>query len=259
MVTGTGQNFTTFFVPGDIIRAGGQVRTIQAVTDDTHLTTFSAPGVVPQSIPPGTSYEKVGVKTTLDRFKAQNGFVADEASAVFFNAGDLGFGRSMHMWRSGATVAYYVSNYPNVEAARLGTSLIATVAMDYSPNPLGGPPYTKFYVYNNAGARVNNADLDGRGAKFIPRLCLICHGGQYVPPNSANQGNMGARFIAFDLESYLYSGFDPAFSRTNQEEEFRKLNRVVLENTNPTPAAQQLIEGWYGGPGGAAITGENGQ
>ena len=157
----------------------------------------------------------------------------------------------MEVWSDGGL---YVSNYPTwrrrgwEESDRdSGDGLLA--------NPLGGPPYTKFYVYNNAGARVNNADLDGRGAKFIPRLCLICHGGQYVPPNSANQGNMGARFIAFDLESYLYSGFDPAFSRTNQEEEFRKLNRVVLENTNPTPAAQQLIEGWYGGPGGAAITG----
>src|SRR5439155_712148 len=83
--------------------------------------------------------------------------------------------------------AYYVSNYPNVEAARLGIGLIATVAMDYSPNPLGGAPYTKFYVFNSNGARVNFADLDGRGAKYVPRLCIICHAGQYTPPNNINR------------------------------------------------------------------------
>jgi hypothetical protein len=248
-VTGAGTTFNSFFVNGDIIRAPagtGQPRTIQKVVDDQHLITFSVlPDPGPPSIPPGTGYEKVGVKTTLDRFKSQNGFTADDASAVYFNAGDLGFGRSMHMWKSGGNIAYYVSNYFNVEAARLGANVIATVAMDFSPNPLGGPSYTKFYVFNAAGARVNNANLDGRGQKFVPRLCVICHAGTYAAPTSLNHGNMGSRFIAFDLSSYLYSGFVSSFSRASQEEAFRKLNQGVLENTNPSTAAQELINGWY--------------
>src|SRR5206468_11141667 len=63
---------------------------------------------------------------------------------------------------------------------------------------------------------------------------------------------MGSRFIAFDLASYGYSGFDPAFSRAGQEEAFRKLNQGVLENTNPSAAQVELINGWYGGAGGVA-------
>src|SRR5205807_2944424 len=58
-----------------------------------------------------------------------------------------------------------------------------------------------------------------------------------------------SRFIAFDLASYEYSGFDPLFSRVSQEDAFRKLNRGVFE-TNPSAAQQQLINGWYGGAGG---------
>jgi hypothetical protein len=239
-----------------MIQAAGQVRTIQAVTDGTHLTTFTvqpAPGPTP--IPAGSSYNKLGSRTTLDRFKSLNGFTADLAAAVYFNANDLGFGRSMHMWQSGGNIFYYVSNYPDVESARLGINLIATVAMEYSPNPLGGGPYTKFYVFNGAGARVNNANLDQRGRKFVPRLCVICHGGTYVAPTSANHGNMGSRFIAFDLGSYGYSGFDPSFSRSSQEEAFRLLNKGVLENTNPSAEQQELINGWYGGAGGVDVVG----
>jgi len=256
-VTGVGTSFTSFFVPGDIIRAPagtGQPRTIESIIDDTHLVTHSAAAVTPPPIAPGTGYERVGVKTTLDRFRTQNNFTADEASAVYFNAGDLGFGRGMHMWTNGADIAYYVSNYPNVEAARLGIGLIATVAMDYSPNPLGGAPYTKFYVFNSNGARVNFADLDGRGAKYVPRLCIICHAGQYTPPNNINRGNTQSRFIGFDLSSYGYSGFDPAFSRTSQEENFRKLNLGILQHTSLSAAGQELLNGWYNHSGNTITT-----
>jgi hypothetical protein len=259
-ITGAGTAFLTFFVPGDMIRAAGEARTIASITDDTHLTTFSAAGVTPPPIPAGSAYERVGEKTTLAKFKTVNGFHENDpddssASAVYFNAGDLGFGRSMHMWTSGGHIFYYVSNYANVEAARLNTGLIATVAMEYTPHPSGGGPYTKFYVFNGAGARVNRANLDGRGDKFVPRLCVVCHAGAYAPPTLANRADFGSRFIAFDLASYEYSGFDPAFSRASQEEAFRKLNRGVRENTNISIGRNELIDGWYGGAGGVAISG----
>ncbi len=254
-VTGSGTAFNSFFVPGDMIQAGGFTRTIANVADDTHLTTFTDPAVAaPPSIPSGSSYSKVGTKTTLSRFQSLNGYTGDKASAVYFNANDLGFGRSMHMWQSGANTFYYVTNYHDVESARLAINPIATVAMEYSPGVSGGA-YTKFYVFNGAGARVNNADLDQNGIKFVPRLCVVCHGGTYVAPTAANQGNMGSRFIAFDLASYGYSGFAASFSRASQEEAFRLLNQGVLENTNPSAAQQELIPGWYGGPGGVDTVG----
>jgi hypothetical protein len=256
-VTGSGTAFTTFFVAGDMIAAGGlPARTIAHVTDDTHLTTFTDPAIAPpSSILAGSPYSKVGTKTTLARFQSVNGFVADQAQATYFNANDLGFGRSMHMWKSGGNIFYYVTNYHDVESARLGIAPIATVAMEYAPGPGGGASYTRFYVFNGAGARVNNADLDGNGIKFVPRLCVVCHGGTFVAPTPANQGNMGSRFIAFDLASYGYSGYVPAFSRASQEENFRLLNQGVLEQTNPSAAQQELIRGWYAGPAGTNTNG----
>lgn len=190
-------------------------------------------------------------RSTLEAWKRVNGFDSgDDASAVYFNNGDLGFGRGMHMKRrvvDGQTyIAYYVSNYPNVEAARLGRNLIATVAMEYSPGPLGGAPITKFYVFGKDDTRVNNADLDGRGPKFIPGLCMVCHGGNSLA-TGAGIANLGAKFIAFDLESFHYSGFDPTFSRASQEVKFKLLNRGILD-TNVTNTNRQVIEGWYGGP-----------
>jgi hypothetical protein len=255
-VTGSGTTFTTFFVPGDMIQAGGFTRTIANIADDTHLATFTDPAIAaPPSIAAGSLYNKVGTKTTLSRFQSLNGFTADKAQATYFNANDLGFGRSMHMWQSGGNIFYYVTNYHDVESARLGIGPIATVAMEYSPAPGGGAPYTKFYVFNGAGARINNADLDGNGIKFVPRLCVVCHGGAYVAPTAANQGNMASRFIAFDLASYGYSGYAASFGRASQEENFRLLNQGVLENTNPSAAQQALITGWYAGPSGTNTSG----
>jgi hypothetical protein len=261
-VTGTGgTGFTALFAAGDIISAAGQVRLV------TSVNTTSSTLVVSSAFSPalsGAAYQEIGVKNTLANFKSRNGWTADAATATYFNANDLGFGRSMHMWRSGTNIFYYVTNYPDVETARLATAaaVIATVAMEYSPAPSGGAPYTKFYVFDAAGNRINAANLDQRGAKFVPRLCEICHGGTPATGNdpavisqmSASQGNSGSRFIGFDLASYLYSGFDPAFSRSSQEEAFRLLNQGVLESTNPSAAQQELLKGWYSSGSGSIDT-----
>ncbi|MEP7336137.1 MAG: hypothetical protein ABI977_00100 [Acidobacteriota bacterium] len=198
--------------------------------------------------------DPTNAKDTLTKWKNENGFASgDEASAIYFNEGDLGFGRSMHVQEVGSNRAFYVSNYPTVDEARLDVNLIATVAMEYSPHPSGGARYTKFYVFDAGGNRLKSADLDGRGQKFIPKLCIICHGGDNASMTST--GDVEARFIPFDLASYRYteveipplSGTKP-FSREAQEAQFRILNQRVLD-TNFTSAIQELVQGWYGGPG----------
>jgi len=265
-VTGVGTSFNTFLEAGHLIRAGGQARTIQTVTNATTLTTETAfsPAIVA-----GTTYEKVGVKQTLSAWKTANAFGADDEDAVYLNAADLGLGRWMHKKKDPGTgnIAYYVSNYGvppangSVDIAALAKytndpnlGLIATVAMEYSPHPTGGGRYTKFYVYLPTGARVNKADLDGNGAKYIPRLCMVCHGGDAATVVTDPLGNAGARFIPFDGESFGYTGLDdPAapgtfpLSRPNQEPEFKEMNRGVKLDTNVSAAIQELIEGWYGG------------
>lgn len=259
--------FTSFFVPGDMIAAGGQVRTIASIANDHSLTTFADTAVAaPADIVALSTYQRVGTKTTLARFKSVNGYPGDPgtlATATYFNANDLALGRRMTMWKSGGNIFYYVTNFHNVEAARLNndpTAPIATVAMEYSPTPPGNSPYTKFYVFlggdiSPANPRINNANLDGNGVKFVPRLCVTCHGGSYALPTLANQGNMGSRFITFDLASYGYSGYDPSFGRNAQEEAFRQLNQGVLESTNPSAAQQELISKWYGGGNGIDTAG----
>src|SRR2546428_12658213 len=117
----------------------------------------------------------------------------------------------MHLKRVGSDVALYVSNFDTVENARIGAGLLATVAMDYALDPAHSSlgRYTKFYVFDASGNRVDRANLDSGGDKFVPNLCQICHGGTHpINPSSSNANtgfNISAKFIPFDMESYTYS------------------------------------------------------
>lgn len=100
-------------------------------------------------------------------------------------------------------VACYVSNYStncadlanadpenaNLAAEANQDNVIATVCMEYSPVDFfeGAGSTVKFFAYARGGQdialadapRVLAADLDGCGAKYIPQLCMNCHGGSY--------------------------------------------------------------------------------
>ena len=193
-------------------------------------------------------------KTTLTAWKSINGFgVGDEASAAYFNASDLGFGRQMHLRRrtgsdSNIDTAFYVSNFDTVDHARIGIGVIATVAMDYALDPVHVPlgRYTKFYVFDASGNRVDRANLDGGGDKFVPNLCQICHGGLHGVSGTASTGwNLSAKFIPFDMDSYTYSTA-ASFKPSAQHSAFRTMNLAIRDNTGPTTAITALINGWYG-------------
>ena len=257
-VTGTGTSFVGFIEPGHVLRAGGQVRLVDAVISNTVLTTES-PFTTALA---GNTFERVGTKPTLAAWKSANGFGAPDQEAAYLNAGDLGLGRFMRMKKTGSNVAFYVSNHgtpPNngsVDLAAIAMvtgppeiGLIATVAMEHSPDPGGiSPiPYTKFYVYDNTinQKRINKADLDGNGPKYLPNLCIICHG---KTPVMDVRGDVDARFIPFDLESFGYSSLFPSVSKAAQQSELKEMNRVIRDDTNISATGiQELIEGWYGG------------
>jgi len=210
-------------------------------------------------------------KLTLDAWRTINGFDAGtDARAVYRNAADLGFGRVMSFRsNSDGTAAAYVENYATLDEAVTAvetgerTGLLATVAMDYSPHPddLNGDKYTKFYIFNGNDERVTNIDLDGRGEKFQPGLCNVCHGGrpkQLVNGIYPDNGDTGAQFLPWDLDTYEFST-KPLFTREAQEEEFKKLNQAVLAIYPNSLTAKQgqwsgnpsreLIQGWYGDNG----------
>ncbi len=194
-------------------------------------------------------------------------------------------------------IAFYVSNYGSYDtddegdfenaADRDPTDLVATVAMEWSriedppaipfnaydpdagadpndPNaPIGftdGERVVKFYVYNAAGDPVFFANLDTRGQRPIPQLCMVCHGGLYpagpnlgVPGFEDNDGDadlnenvkLGSVMLPFDLHGYVLTGaVPPDFTKAQQQLEFAQLNAMVVD-TLPGEATEELIAEWY--------------
>ena len=223
---------------------------------------------------------------------------ATGAHAVYLNNFDLGFGRDMYL-RLGACddgtpaslaqatqgacdVYAVVINYGSLEAAARNLQPIIAVAMEYTRAPESGDQrITKFYTYapNRRGDfdRVLSIDLDGRGEKFMPGSCTVCHGGTPRgldaddPARYGNGGDVNATFLPWDLDSLLYSDTDPAFSnagdpdfppaeqdlaaafaRAPQEGNFKRLNQLAwltYGDENRFALARDLVEGWYGGSG----------
>jgi len=198
-------------------------------------------------------------RTTLDAWRVLNGFnIGADAFAVYINNNDLDFARRMFVRTDPVTgvVSSYVENYATLQDAQSETNLIATVAMEYNVAPGYDPldpdarRYVSFYVFDGNDNRTLSADLDGRGQKFVPGLCNVCHGGRpkaLVGGVYPNNGDTGAGFIPWDLDTYLFEDATASVSRAEQESQFKIFNRVVLR-TNPLPAAREVIEGWYGGP-----------
>jgi hypothetical protein len=224
------------------------------------LTRMANPGAddAQKSAYADTYYAEIQADATLTAWKNRNEFGPDDATAYYFNAGDLEFGRSMHMKkRTDGGIAYYVTNFKDADKALLGndSDVIATVAMEYSQYPVpgnGAPKFTKFYVYDNKGDLVNKAELDNRGDKYVPGLCVVCHGGTLPPSIAALQaadGDTQSRFIPFDLKSFesnpSHPGFPALLPRADQEENFRKLNEGVHLFTGATPSQKALIDAWY--------------
>jgi hypothetical protein len=172
----------------------------------------------------------------------------------------------MRVWRNEqGHVFAAVENYPNVDSMIDGTNHVGTVAMEFSPGPDGGEPYTKFYTFvrdpqSGVQKRVGSMDFDGRGEKFTPGNCTVCHGGTPAALQAGvypAQGNIGAGFLLWDIETFLFSdaeyeGRAPladtryTLSKDDQQDEFKVFNETLLL-TNINDAQRDIIYGWYGG------------
>jgi cytochrome c5 len=203
---------------------------------------------------------------------------AGETCAIYANSGDLGFGREMHCRKNGANVACYVANYGNIDtadsddvaAAVTGNGKVATVAMEYAPIE-GDPandPVVKFFVYvynvngvnHPEGVRVNAANLDGKGARPVPQLCMVCHGGHYpgganvnVPPfNTTNEAKLGSEFLAFDVHNFTLAA--APFDKASQQAAFKTLNEQIVLGTTTGPHTQLYVGEMYDGDNGVPAT-----
>lgn len=214
-------------------------------------------------------------RTTLGAWWSKNGFTFDAngnptngVRTSYLNFNDLGSGRDMHfLQRADGTVAAYVTNYGlfnqdhgNADLAATRTNPTATVCMEYGPvEGQGATRIVKFFVFNGGdfsfnAPRVGAADLDGFEPKFVPNLCLNCHGGNYFPANAASPSfaeiNMGASFRELDYATYKFPGGRTVPDST-EKAAFKAQNLIVKGlNSGDTIAIQPIkdvIAGWYAG------------
>ena len=247
-------------------------------------------------------------RTTLADWKTRVEFSQGNiVHATFRDTKDLGYGRDMYAktsWNNCDTcVAVYVDNYIveieagdatsygplNLDAAieqdrefLFGTNVIEFSHEDDNPSK---PKILKFFTYapeDNSGVqwRLTAADLDGRGVKHMPMMCVVCHGGTLYPLTRKSVNDGGA--LTFDpislkspkmnmLEQHtLQFSSTPGYTETDQEPAIAVINRMVYESyresgtradtNNSTTAddtdddqanwrsdfAEELVEGAYG-------------
>ena len=209
-------------------------------------------------------YIAISAPATFDAWKTAYGFSgSNDVEAIYYNAGDLGFGREMHCRKNGSgsnyTVACYVVNHglgaatpvePALTAAIANQNNLPTVAMVYSRTLDNLANDVAFYIYDPSGNRLDGVALDSEGDKFTPRMCLACHGGTY---DSFTNSVYNANFLPFDVASFQYSQ-QAGYTLAAQQEKFRQLNALV-KDAYPTPQITELIDGWYAGAGGVNTPG----
>lgn len=209
---------------------------------------------------------------TFDRWKQQHGMApyntGTEFEATFVNKVDLNLTRNHHGIRVGDDhLAFYVCNHLGptdesqaavdvaIDNAVAGRNLVACVAMDYSVSPgvNGDRPFIKYFIFGPSGELLPSVNLDGRREKFVPGVCVACHGGEHYagsyPEDGSGVANVGASYLPFDIDNYAFSS-ESGLRKEDQLAEIRQLNQLLLES-NPTQGMIALITAWYAGGGDA--------
>ena len=207
--------------------------------------------------------DPTNTRDTLAKFKATNSFGnlaggAIEESVIVGDQRDLGYGRKMTARQNAdGTLAFVVENYLvgaygayspfNLEAAINAEAKwhLGTNGIEFSPGPGGTVSFVKFYTFDPVtGARLMAGNLDGRGSKAMPSICISCHGGRgdpLTPPdgtgkqlfpklmNSVSQarGDIAAQLHPFEPASFDFSTI-PAFTRAMLESKIKTINKMVL-------------------------------
>ena len=166
-----------------------------------------------------------------------------------------------------APAAYYTYSSLNLDAAvvrdqrwHVGTNAIefsgstCTTSDPATCNP--AIKFAKFYTFDpNTSQRLLAADLDGRGDKAMPGICITCHGGRGDPltpaagsptgnalfpwvGNSASQkrGDVQAHLQPLIVDSFGYSATS-GYTRADQEAALKIINKLVLSSYPITAAS----------------------
>jgi len=108
-------------------------------------------------------------------------------------------------------------------------------------------------------------ELDFRGVKQMPGVCLICHGGKpqklTLTGTFPNAGNInGFRLLPIDIANMKFTSDSgpESTSRANQEAQIKEYNKAVLVTVSQSkegdgtgtvrgPHLAEVIKGWYAG------------
>ena len=194
---------------------------------------------------------------------------ATEHTANYVNKVDLNLTRRHHLVSYGSNqTAGYVCNHlgPKVskvgldaaqadvdaaiQAALAGNNLIACVAMDYRVHPgaNGNQPFVRFLIFAPDGRLLPSINLDFEDEKYVPGVCVACHGGDHYigpyPEDGTGRADIGAHFLPFDSGNFAYSSATNLTEQAQQDEIYR-MNQIVANATGATIAAKELVTGWY--------------
>jgi hypothetical protein len=180
----------------------------------------------------------------------------DAEEAVYGNHGDLGVGRRTYCEQASRekpvpglyTFCYATAH--GIPPGQAGFNDLTTItdpgagmssdfilSMVITKDPTG----TVFLVFGKNGRYKLSPTvaLDTQGQKFVPFVCLSCHGGTY---NATTRKVDGASFLPVDPEMLVFAS--PA-EQGAQEEKIREINRIIVES-DPTSAVASYIRGLYG-------------
>jgi mono/diheme cytochrome c family protein len=100
----------------------------------------------------------------------------------------------------------------------------------------------------NYGSSIS-ANLDGRGERPVPQLCMICHGGQIPSQNggvpafgTAAEVKLNARFLPFDHRFFTFPSSPASLSKANQEASIKNLNEQIVNAAPPATSGDPILE-----------------
>ena len=227
-------------------------------------------------------------RTTLADWKTKNGFINGGVVHVTFrDTRDLGYGRDMFARElPDGSVAIYVDNYVveiepgdassygplNLDAAVAQNRKyhFGTNAIEFSPenDDPAKPMITKFFTYgpnsNGVQQRITAADLDGRGVKHMPTMCVVCHGATMYPlrpDDSLDPISLKSpKLHILQQDTFQFSAAH-GFTETDQQDGIAAINAMVyktyrmmgaradstVDQANWLPDfAEELLVGAYG-------------
>lgn len=247
-------------------RAGGGLEVLDLLPSQINSAAFAAAYYA--------EVDPLGRKATLEGWKAENGFGSagpgSIVNATFRDAKDLGYGRDMYAWErpGGCGVAVFEDNYVvqlepgdastygrmNLDAAieRDRRYLRGSNALEFGPTDGDCSDPAKwivsFYTFappNQDGdqVRLTEVDFDGRGVKFMPGICVVCHGGTLHPPRDAGAG-MPPMLSDVTLKSSTFNVLNPASLEFSTREGFRfEDQRGLIEAINAMVRAVYTTQG----------------